>query len=155
MTGLCIFFDIEIGLVEPVHELVSWLLVGGVSLHVVSNWKQFLSYFSQKPALGIIGLALLVTMAALLPVFGEGEEGGKGAGKKAAFALSSTPLETVSVVVGTTPEVLVRRLEGKGLKGVSPSMTIEQIARNNGREGMEVMGTVFDGYRMPREAGKE
>jgi len=155
VTGLCIFFDVEIGLVEPVHEWVSWMLVAGVSLHVVANWKQFSSYFSQKPALVIIGLALLVTTVALLPVFGEGEEGGEVTGKKVAFALVATPLETVSVVAGMTPEVMVRRLEQKGLKGVTPSMTIEQIASNNGREGMEVMGAVFENYQMPRHGDRD
>ncbi len=50
VTGLLIFFDLELGIVEPVHKWLSWLLVTGVILHLISNWKQFTGYFSKKPA---------------------------------------------------------------------------------------------------------
>jgi Domain of unknown function (DUF4405) len=87
VTGLLIFFDLELGIIEPVHKWLSWLLVTGVILHLVSNWKQFTGYFSKKPALGIIGAALIVTIASLLPVFGEKEEGKERTGKVAAVNL--------------------------------------------------------------------
>ncbi len=142
VTGLLIFFDIEIGLVEPVHKWLSWLLVSGVTLHVVANWKQFSGYFSKKPALGIIGAALMVTIASVLPIFGEKEENENPA-KAAAYALASSSLETVALVIKTTPAVLVEQLGTKGIIVKDPSATVEQIASANGKHPKEVLGDIL------------
>jgi len=136
------FFDIEIGLVEPTHKWLSWLLVSGVALHVVSNWKQFTSYFSKKPAIGIIGAALIVTIASVLPVFGEKEEKENPA-KMAAYALASSSLETVAQVVKTTPATLVEQLGKKGIVVSDTAATVEQIAKSNGKEPKEVLGDIL------------
>ncbi|MEI6638132.1 MAG: DUF4405 domain-containing protein [Chlorobium sp.] len=142
VTGLLIFFDIEIGLVEPTHKWLSWLLVSGVALHVVSNWKQFTSYFSKKPAIGIIGAALIVTIASVLPVFGEKEEKENPA-KMAAYALASSSIETVAQVVKTTPTALVEQLGKKGIVVNDTAATVEQIAKSNGKEPKEVLGDIL------------
>lgn len=147
VTGLLIFFDIEIGMVEPVHKWLSWLLVTGVLLHVFSNWKQMTGYFSKKPALMIIGAALIVTVASLLPVFGEGEEEeerekGKSAGT-AARLLESSSLETVALVVKTTPQQLVEQLGKNGVVVKDPSLTIQEIAKQNGKSEQAVLGSAL------------
>jgi hypothetical protein len=143
VTGLCMFFHLEIGLIEPVHKWMSWVLVGGILLHISVNWKQFLSYFSRKPAIGILGLSLVITIISLLPVFGEKEEGGNPA-KKAATALETTPLETVAIVAKITPEQLLVNLQKKGLIVENSTMTIKDVAGRNGRKEMEVLKAVFE-----------
>ncbi|NTV93679.1 MAG: DUF4405 domain-containing protein [Chlorobiaceae bacterium] len=147
VTGLLIFFDVEIGMVEPVHKWLSWLLVTAVLLHVMSNWKQLSGYFSKKPALAIIGAALIVTVASLLPMFGEGEEGeereGKKAGGTAVRLLESSSLETLALVVKTTPQQLVEQLGKSGVVVKDPSLTIQEIARQNGKEGKAVLGAAL------------
>jgi hypothetical protein len=143
VTGILIFFDIEIGAVEPVHKWLSWLLLGGVGIHIVSNWKQFSAYFSKKPALGIIGMAVLVSIGALLPVFSKGEEGEKRGAGIAARALESSSLETVALVMKTTPQVLAARLETNGIAPGASSSTIQEIAVRNGKSGKIVLGVVL------------
>jgi len=145
VTGLLIFFDLEIGIIEPVHKWLSWLLVTGVLLHLSSNWKQFTGYFSKKPALGIIGAALIVTVASLLPIFGEEEEGeGKeNTGKVAAQLLESSSLETIALVTKTTPKLLIEQLEKSGIMVKNPSLTIQEIAGNNGKSELAVLGAVL------------
>ncbi len=140
VTGLLIFFDLEIGLVEPVHKWLSWLLVGGVTLHVIANWKQLTGYFSKKPALIIIGAALVVTIASVMPIYGEREE---NPGKIAAYALASSSLEIVAQVVKTTPAVLVEQLGKKGIVVHDPSATVEQIANSNRKNPREVLGEIL------------
>ena len=141
VTGLLIFFDLEIGIIEPVHKWLSWLLVAGVLLHLSSNWKQFTGYFSKKPALGIIGAALIVAVASLLPIFGEKEEG-KGGGKErtgkvAAQLLESSSLETVALVTRITQQHLVEELGKNGIIVKNPSLTIQQIASTNKKSEKE------------------
>lgn len=142
VTGLLMFFDIEIGLVEPAHKWLSWLLVSGVILHLVSNWKQFTGYFSKKPAIGIMGAALIVTIVAVLPMLGE-KEGKENPGKIAAYALGSSSLETVAQVIKITPAALVEQLGNKGIVVSNPSATVEQIARSNGKNPREVLGDIL------------
>ncbi|MBZ4219984.1 MAG: DUF4405 domain-containing protein [Chlorobium sp.] len=147
VTGLLIFFDLEPGIVEPVHKWLSWLLVAGVILHLVSNWKQFTGYFSKKPAIGIIGAALIVTIASLLPIFGEDEDGKEGgqekSGKIAAQLLESSSLETIALVVKTTPNQLVDQLGKSGIIVKDPLLTIQQIASNNGKNEKAVLGAIL------------
>ena len=141
VTGLLIFFDIEIGLVEPVHKWLSWLLVAGVLLHLLANWKQFTGYFSQKAGIGIIGAAIVVSIAAMLPLFGhENKEHGKeNPGKIAAQALESSSLKTVALVLKTTPEQLVEQLGKNGIVVNDPSLTIDEIAKSNGEKNKTVL----------------
>lgn len=154
VTGLLLFFDIEIGLVEPVHKWLSWLLLGGILLHTASNWKMFTGYFSKKAAIGIIGAAALVTTLSLLPMFGEGEEkhGKESAGKAAVQALESSSLETVALVLKATPAELAARLEKEGIAAANPSMTIAEIAQKNGKEEKMVLGALFGN---PKKGGEE
>jgi hypothetical protein len=144
VTGILIFFDIEIGMVEPVHKWLSWLLVTGVLLHIFSNWKQFSGYFSKKPALGIIGAALIITIASLLPIFSKDKKEGKeNPGKVAAKLLESSSLETVALVIKTTPKLLVEQLGKNGIIVKDPALTIQQIATNNGKSEKAVLGTIL------------
>jgi hypothetical protein len=147
VTGLLIFFDLELGIVEPVHKWLSWLLVTGVILHLLSNWKQFTGYFSKKPAIGIIGAALIITIASAMPIFGEEEEGKEGgkekSGKIASQLLESSSLETVALVVKTSPKALVEQLGKSGILVKDPSLTIQQIASNNGKNEKAVLGVVL------------
>ena len=155
VTGLLIFFDIEMGLIEPVHKWLSWLLVSGVALHIISNWKQFTGYFSKKIGIGIISVSLLLTITALLPIFGEDENGGEkgNPGKIAAQALESSSLETVALVIKTTPQLLVAELEKKGIIVKNATVTIREIARNNGKNEKEILGTIL--AQVKAEAGKD
>jgi hypothetical protein len=145
VTGLLIFFDIEMGLVEPVHKWLSWLLVTGVALHIISNWKQFTGYFSKKIGIGIIGASIVLVIASLLPIFGEDEEGEEkgNSGKIAALALESSSLETVALVIKASPQLLVAELEKSGITVKSPTLTIKEIARNNGKNEKEILGSIL------------
>jgi hypothetical protein len=145
VTGLLIFFDMELGIIEPVHKWLSWLLVAGVLLHIISNWKQFTGYFLKKHALGIFGAALVVTIVSLLPVFDKDKEGDEeNPGKIAAQLLESSSLETVALVIKTTPKLLVEQLGKNGIMVKDPSLTIQQIASNNGKSHKAVLDTVLE-----------
>ena len=145
VTGLLLFFDIEIGLVEPAHKWLSWLLLGGILIHIASNWKTFTGYFSKKAGMGIIGAGVLVAILSLLPVFGEGEEehGKERTGKAAVQALEASSLQTVALVLNTTPEALASKLEKDGFAVASSSQTIAEIAGKNGKEEGAVLGSLL------------
>ena len=148
VTGLLIFFDIEIGMVEPVHKWLSWLLVSGVVLHILSNWKQFTGYFSQRTGLSVIGTAILFTIASLLPLFGgDKKEGKENSGKIAVQVLESYSLETVALVVKNTPQNLVEQLGKSGIIVHDPSLTIQEIAKNNKKNNRAVLLAILGQYK--------
>jgi len=155
ITGLLLFFDIEIGLVEPAHKWLSWLLLGGILLHILSNLKSFTGYFTKKAGLGIIGAGVLVTVVSMLPIFGESEEdhGKERTGKAAVQAMEASSLETVALVLKATPKELAAKLDKEGIAVDNPSMTITEIARKNGTENRTVLGSLF-GISGTSEAGE-
>ncbi|NTV60272.1 MAG: DUF4405 domain-containing protein [Chlorobiaceae bacterium] len=141
VTGLLLFFDFEIGLVEPAHKWLSWLLLSGILLHLVLHWKQFTGYLSSKPATAVIGTGVLVALLSVYPGFGEKEnEGGKEQlGKLSAYALSSSSLETLALVMKNSPENLVAELGKTGIIVKDPASTIQEIAKQNGKNDKELL----------------
>jgi hypothetical protein len=142
-----IFFHIETGLVEPVPTWLSWLLVGGVFTHVLSNWKQFKGCFSRNTGLDIIGTSMLVTAVAVMPFLGEGDDGNKEkrTARSAVKALESSSLKILALVMKKAPEALEEQLAMKGLKNINRSMSIAEIAAGNGMENEDVLGGLISG----------
>ncbi len=144
-TGLLLFFDYKGGLVKPVHEWLSWLLVAGAAFHILANWKTFTGYFAKKGAVAIISLGVVVTVLSSMPFLGgKGHgEGGKRVAMASVRALESSSLATVALVVQQQPEELVAGLRQNGIAVVSPSQTIVQIAAANGKKAPEVLGVLM------------
>ncbi|MEI8186688.1 MAG: DUF4405 domain-containing protein [Chlorobiaceae bacterium] len=145
VSGILIFFDIEMGIVEPVHKWLSWLLLVSVLFHLLTNWKQFTGYISQKTGGGIIGAALCLTILSILPFFNNDkkEHGKDNPGNTAAQALELSSLETIALVVRATPEQLVEQLKKKGIIVNNTSLTIREIAKINGKIDKTVLGTLL------------
>ncbi len=146
VTGLLLFFDVEIGLVEPAHKWLSWVLLSGILLHLVLHWKQFTGYLSSKPATAVIGTGMIVAMLAVYPGFGEkeNEEGKEQLGKMSAHALTSASLETLAIVTKSSPENLVDQLGKTGIIVKNPSSTIMEIAKQNGKNEKELLAALLD-----------
>ena len=45
VTGLLMFFHLDIGLNKLAHEWLGWLMVAGVAAHAIANWGAFKRYF--------------------------------------------------------------------------------------------------------------
>jgi hypothetical protein len=140
VTGLLMFFKIEGGYIKPVHEWLSWLMVAGVALHTIANWKAFLSYFSKIPAVSIISIGVIVTA---LAVFMPASREGGNPRIKMMKAIESARLETVAEISGKESGEIVAALKEKGIMVNDPTMTVRQIARTNNKVAMEVLGVVF------------
>ena len=51
VTGVLIFFHVDSGLNKAAHEWLSWLLLGGVVLHVLANLGGFKRHFATRGGL--------------------------------------------------------------------------------------------------------
>ncbi len=139
-TGLMIFFDFEPGIVEPVHEWMSWVLVSGALLHLLVNWKAFTGYLRRKTGGVFIGGAVVLALLSLYPWVGEEEDGRK----KAVKFLEKASLVTVSGVAGTGLDQLLEKLSGSGIAVRDSRDSIEEIAEQNNMEEKALFGVIFD-----------
>jgi len=140
ITGVLMFFKIEGGYIKPVHEWLSWLMVAGVALHTMANWKSFVAYFSKVPAVSIISIGVAVTA---LAVFMPASRDGGNPKAKMMKSIESARLETVAELAGKKSGEIIATLEQKGISVKDSSMTIRQIAKANQKKEMEVLGLVF------------
>ena len=140
VTGLLLFFHASPGLVKPVHEWLSWALVAAAVIHTVANWRQFKSYFTQKPAIAIMAGGVLITLSALLaPVSAPSGNPMMRISK----ALASSPLESVAGIARITPDEAIKTLEKSGMKVSSSSESIREIAVQNSRKENDVLFLLF------------
>jgi len=68
VTGIMLFFRLDLGLTKVVHEWLSWLLVAGTIFHVIANWRFMTGYLGSHLGRGIIAVFIVITCACLVPV---------------------------------------------------------------------------------------
>lgn len=144
ITGIMMFFHIELGIIKVAHEWLSWLMLLAVGLHVVVNWRAFSRYFSQKPAVAVIGVFALLLLAAML-IQGDERRGpqGRGGPMQAAQVLLTAPLDKVADITGNTPNGLRAKLQEKGFAVDAAATSLDAIAKQNQRNPMEVLNGVM------------
>ncbi|EIJ33755.1 DUF4405 domain-containing protein [Thiothrix nivea] len=144
VTGILMFFHIELGLIKVAHEWLSWLMVLAVGLHITLNWKMFSRYFSQKPAVAVIGLFTVVMVASML-VPAEERRGppGRGGAMAATQVLMNAPLDKLAGVTGNTLEGLQASLQQQGLTVEATTASLGDIARQNGQNPVELLNKVI------------
>jgi hypothetical protein len=65
------FFHARGGLTEPIHEWSGLLLVAGVALHLVANWKALCIALKSPWAITVAAVFGVATVAAILPLGGD------------------------------------------------------------------------------------
>ena len=139
-TGILLFFKINLGLVKPVHEWLSWLLVIGTALHLFVNWRPSVQYLSRPVGKGILAVFFLLICASMLPL---GEEHKKPPFQSITDAMVHSPLTTVAQVSSHTPTETLELLKSNGVSVDSKEQTIQQIAEANNKQAMEVLAVIF------------
>jgi len=124
VTGILMFFHLDIGLNKEAHEWLGWAMVVGVLAHVMANWSGFARHFQHTAAKGIVGLFAVVLIGSF---FLGGEEGGNP-GRLALQTLVHAPLHQVAVLRGESDVALVTRLQAAGFSVSGPEQTLADVA---------------------------
>jgi hypothetical protein len=140
VTGIVIFFHIRIGLVRPAHEWLSWLLVLGGIIHIITNWKPFIRYSSKPISAGIIAVFLILCVLSFVPI---GEKKARPL-HKAGNALLDSSFQTVAMVVKEDPINLIEKLESKGVLVKNVDQTLQDIAVQSNKSGRVLLGLMFE-----------
>jgi len=141
VTGVLIFFHIDIGLSKFAHEWLSWVLLGAIVLHVVANLPGFKAHLRSRKGQIFIGVFALVLAAALLVP----ASGGKGGPPYASSvrALSQTPLSTLAQVARVSPEQLRARLAQAGVQPTSDQQSLNDLVGADMGKQMRTLSVVF------------
>jgi hypothetical protein len=139
-TGILHFFKVNLPLVTPVHEWLSWLLVIGTLLHIVANWRVSLHYALKPLGRGILILFLLLICVSVIPFEGISEH---NPAMKAVGAMMAAPLEAVAPIAGHKGDEMIAILESKGMRAANKGQTIAEIAKTNRTHPIHVLDAIF------------
>lgn len=138
ITGILIFFDN--GLNKFAHEWLSWVLLGGVALHLVANFGGFKRHLVTRRGQVLMGaFALILTLSFVSP----GSQKSEPPFAPPIRALSAAPLTTLAQVAGLSPEQLRERLTTAGLQPTSDQQSLADLTGPDMRKQVKVMSTLF------------
>ncbi len=139
ITGLLMFFVAE----RPfkfAHELVGIGFSAAVALHVLSHWRSFSNYFSERGAVRVLALAwsmgVGLVAASMLLSTGDAEE-------LIVERMDGVPLAVLAPVAGLEVSELVDRLGTEGLVVDDPGMSVRQLAERHDAEVDDILVSVF------------
>ncbi|MDE0636167.1 MAG: DUF4405 domain-containing protein [Candidatus Poribacteria bacterium] len=138
-TGLLMFF-VTTDPFRFAHELVGLCFAVAIVLHIMSNWRPFKRYFTQKLAIGIIALAWLVGIGLVTTTALRNEVDTE---ELVVERIEQTSIQLLAPVVGMEVDELVEQLKGEGFVVDTPQMTIEQLADKHTTETDTILLKVF------------
>ena len=141
VTGVLLFFKVEMGVGKLVHEWLSWLLLAGVVAHVVTNIHAFKYHLSTRTGQVLMGLFVIILAAALF--FPAGGSGGEPPFLPPLRALGQLPMTTLAQVAKISPEQLRERLLKAGVQPTSDTQTLSELLGDDMRQQIPVLKVVF------------
>ncbi|MFA5191090.1 MAG: DUF4405 domain-containing protein [Verrucomicrobiia bacterium] len=139
-TGILLFFHMNSGAIKVVHEWLSWILVGGVALHMVPNFRGLKTCLSTKRGTLIVGaFAAILAVVIFLPAGKHGEP----PFMQPIRALSQAPLTTLAQVAQIPPQQLLERLAKAGLQPVSDQQKLSELTGDDMRKQLRVLSLVL------------
>lgn len=139
VTGVLIFFHADSGANKFVHEWLSWVLLGGVGLHVLANLGGFKSHLATARGKLLMGVFVLVLAASFIPLGGVDEP----PFVQPIRALSQAPLSTLAQVAQTTPENLRDRMVKQGLQPTSDQQSLSDLVGTDIKKQMHVLEKIM------------
>lgn len=140
VTGILMFFHLDMGLNKLVHEWAGWVMVAGVLAHVLVNYRAFLGYLKRPLAQGVMGAFVVVLGLSFIPA------GGGGPGEtvaKVMQTLNATPVEQVIALAGRDTDDGLAILAQNGVQA-SAGQSLGEIAGGDRGQGMRILGLLFE-----------
>jgi hypothetical protein len=141
VSGILLFFKINLGISKEIHEWIGILMVLGCIIHSISNWKAFKNYFTKPVGLTVVGIFLVLGAISFVT---SGQSEGGISPRQIFQTMQNIPLTTAAQVVKSNPEAIKAKLEDKGIVVNNTNQTIKEIAVSNQKNPMLVLGVVFD-----------
>ncbi len=135
VTGIMLFFKVQLGLVKPIHEWLSWLLVIGTIFHGIVNRQLFMKYISKPVGRGILIFFFLLICISMLPL-GNRQ---KHPLAKVSDAVIQSPLWKVEQIANQEQGEAMNILKSKGISVERRDQTIKEIAASNRTSPLHIL----------------
>ena len=141
VTGVMMFFHINTTLGKVLHEYASWLMVIGVAVHLVLNWRPFTTYFKRPVAATVVGAGALLLALSFLPL-GPNTSGIEEMDQIAMGAMMGGQIETLAILAGSDTEIVLAQLGAAGFEARA-SDTPAGLAAGDRMKQAEIVTTIF------------
>jgi len=141
VTGIMLFFKINLGLVKFAHEWLSWVLVIGAVAHVFINWHVMARCVSKPLGQVIVTLFILLLGVSMLPLTGDKQKGHPFS--RVSNAIVNAPLSAVAKTANHTPEEVISILKSKGIQVEGKEQTVQDIANRNNQNPVRVLDIIY------------
>ncbi|MCI5097966.1 MAG: DUF4405 domain-containing protein [Rhodobacteraceae bacterium] len=139
VTGILMFFHLDIGLNKLAHEWAGWIMVVGVLAHVVLNWRAFSVYFKRPAARVIMGVSAIVLAGSFVPV-----SGGGSPVRPVMMAVAQAPVSTVIELSGVPEQEALSRLSAAGFDA-TPETSMSGLTGGDRDKQMQILSLLFQG----------
>lgn len=139
VTGVLMFFHLDMSLNKAAHEWLSWLLLIGVIFHLTTHFKGFKRYFNANKARLIIGFSAFLLLLSFVPFGG----GGKPPFVQPIAVLASTPVSTLASVAQVTPEIMIERLDALGVQVESEQQSLDELVGDDFGRKMNLLNELL------------
>jgi hypothetical protein len=137
VSGIALFFHVGQNYFREMHEILSLVLIAPFVLHLLRNWRPFLTYFKRVPM--TIALAISLVAAGFFAWEGANATGGGNPAMALVRQVQNSTLANVAPLYGHTGDTLIAALTEKGYKIASADTTIDAIATASGKDSMGML----------------
>ncbi|MEK8052851.1 DUF4405 domain-containing protein [Ideonella sp. DXS22W] len=143
VTGILMFFHLDIGLNKLAHEWLGWAMVAGVALHCVVNWPAFKRHLTaNRMGQAVIGVSLVV-LAATFVIQPPAKEGGGSPPVRAMQAVLGGTLAQVAPLTGRSVDALQADLKAAGFAISDASQPLKTLTGNDRERTGRLIGVLF------------
>lgn len=144
LTGVLMFFHLDAGVVQGLHEWGGWLLIAAIVLHLVGNATMLKAHLARTSPRVMVGAALLVVaLGAALGGRGEGRGGGGNPSRVAVDHLTAAPLSALAPIAGRDVDTLVADLRAAGFEDARPESTLDGLAGDEREDRMRALSVAL------------
>lgn len=140
VTGVMLFFKVKLGLIKPLHEWLSWLLVISAMVHLIINRHMFMKYISKPIGKGILFFFSVLICLSFLPLDNKKDN---HPFVRISNTLAQASLSEVAKIAKHEPEEVIYLLESKGIHAESWQQTIQDIAMKNKKPPLSILNLIF------------
>ena len=140
LTGVLLFFHLDLGLVKPAHEWIGWIMLALGLAHLLVHQRACLQSLQRPSGKALVFCFLFLTLMVFIPVK---TERSKRPFDAIAGALAQSPLQTVALLANQDPQDTLLKLKEQGITPWGMDQTIAQIAEYNHKPAIEVLRVIF------------
>lgn len=139
VTGILMFFHLDMGLNKAAHEWLGWVMVAGVGAHLAVNSRAFLQHLKKPLARGIMGAMVAVLALSFVPLAGAGGS----PVSKVMQAVGQADVGTVIALSGQETEAGLARLAEAGF-GADAETPMRALTGGDRGVQAQVIGLLFE-----------